>query len=383
MKITHLELVEQDGKTELSAQLDDFHLWFRFPREIQVANSIEPFLACGFLAAIAYDREIAISSEYPISSTLYENLEQLQIIYHSWNYDLNIIPVNCSVVPPETPVPGVASLYSAGVDSMYTLLRHQQSITHMIRLFGFDFIESSGDVGRVIAHDQHFADMMGKQYIPVESNFRIYADSRKLSFPAVYAFGLYAVTLALGFERSYFPSSHASGELFPESSHPLTDPLWSNGKTRIVHDVGLRRSEKMQEIVKHPAALANLHVCWRYPIENCGRCSKCLRTLVTLRLLNERSNIFPELSLEALQKLRIRDESGLTFVADNLILAEEKQDWELYRILKKIICRYQLDEMKPKLDEIFLGGRLRRLHRKLRKPDWLDYVSLVPKERKY
>ncbi len=383
MKIEKLRLIERDGKRELSAEIDSFHLWFRFPLDVAVMESMEPFLASGYLAAIAQGGELSIAREFPISTTLHKNLSELQRIYRCWNYDFRAVTINGTTAPPAEPMPGVATMYSAGVDSMYTLLSHQEEITHMIRIFGYDFLDTPENIERIVETDRAFAVEMGKKYIPIESNFRKFTEVRKQDWVASYAFGLYATTLALGIERCYYPSSHTFTDLFPDSSHPLTDPLWSNGQTQIVHDSAIRRSEKIRHIVKFPRAFEQIHVCWRYPLENCGSCSKCLRTMLTLRILGENSNKFPSISLKEIKKIRANSISDLTFLEDNLLLSEEMQEWNMFRIIKRIIHRYQLSVMASQIDGIFLFGGLRRLYRWKSNPDWLNTITLEPKERKY
>ena len=132
---------------------------------------------------------------------------------------------NCTTTPAANPIPGLATMYSAGFNSMYSLLRHQDSTIHLVRLFGYDFFDTKKDIQEIMECDQGYATDLGKRYIPVETNFREYVLSQKISFSAAYAFGLYAATLALRFKHNIDPSSHTSGELFPESSHPLTDPV--------------------------------------------------------------------------------------------------------------------------------------------------------------
>ena len=227
MHISDLKLTEQDDHVELSAQMDDFRLRLRFPRDVQVMSRIDPFLAGGFLPAIAQGGELTIAPEFPVSSTLREHLDELQIIYRSWNYEFPGVRVTCTTAPPAEPVPGIAALYSGGVDSMYTLLRHQDSTTHMVRLFGFDVDDTPDDIARIIDHDRAFAAKMGKHYVPVETNFRQFCAHRKLHFGSFYACGLYAATLALGFTRCYYPSRpHLRGTvpgMFPSHDRSVVE----------------------------------------------------------------------------------------------------------------------------------------------------------------
>jgi hypothetical protein len=77
----------------------------------------------------------------------------------------------------------------------------------------------------------------------------------------------------LGFRRVYIPSSHSYCELSAWGSHPLTDRLWENECTELLHDgAGSRRIDKLREIADDQRILDRLVVCWRHGNENCGVC---------------------------------------------------------------------------------------------------------------
>ena len=100
--------------------------------------------------------------------------------------------------------------------------------------------------------------------------------------------GLAAVAYALApvHRKVIIASSYASADLHPWGSPPLLDPLWSTESLEIVHDGGETRLEKLRGLAGHPEGLALLRVCWENADENnCGRCEKCLRTMLELRAL--------------------------------------------------------------------------------------------------
>jgi len=45
MKITNIQLVETDENNTLSAQIDDFHLWYKFPKKIMLELKADAFVA--------------------------------------------------------------------------------------------------------------------------------------------------------------------------------------------------------------------------------------------------------------------------------------------------------------------------------------------------
>ncbi|NND61244.1 MAG: hypothetical protein HKN49_13350 [Gammaproteobacteria bacterium] len=384
MLIDRVTLTETDDERELSGYIDGFRLFIRVPRDVKLVASPEPFIATCFLEALSRGGTLQVDSDLGVSPVLQSNLDTLQLIYREWNHDFKKVTLECADAEPRTGIPGVATMYSAGVDSAYTFVRHYQDITHLVRIFGLDFNDHPDETAAIVAADRSYADEHGKTYIPVRTNMRVYVDERNIDYASFWGFPLYAVSLALGIEQFIFPSSYTYSELEPASGHPLTDPLWANEQIQIEHDVCIRRSDKLRGIIDSSHAMERLHVCWREPVDNCGTCSKCVRTAVALRVLGARTDAIPDDNvLEGLRNLNINDESGLTFFVDNLALAEERGDDEVARLLRKEIARYRRSKIIPELDHLFLGGMLRRLHRRLRKPQWLSTIGLTPKQRRY
>jgi hypothetical protein len=68
----------------------------------------------------------------------------------------------------------------------------------------------------------------------------------------------------------------------------LTDPLLGSDRFAICHfGFEASRLQKFRALSRWPTAIENLRVCWMYEHrdENCGRCHKCVITLLTLRCL--------------------------------------------------------------------------------------------------
>src|SRR5690606_31296538 len=69
-------------------------------------------------------------------------------------------------------------------------------------------------------------------------------------------------------------------------THPLLDHLWSSDLTAIRHlGNDAFRAEKVAAIAARPELLDHLWVCHRDPLENCGICPKCSRTMAVLKVL--------------------------------------------------------------------------------------------------
>jgi hypothetical protein len=89
-------------------------------------------------------------------------------------------------------------------------------------------------------------------------------------------------------ERIYIPSSYTYEQLGDCGSHPFLDPLWSSGDLAFVHHgAETGRVAKVERISRSEVARRHLRVCWENVDEayNCGRCEKCIRTSINLRIV--------------------------------------------------------------------------------------------------
>ena len=91
----------------------------------------------------------------------------------------------------------------------------------------------------------------------------------------------------------------------------LVDQLWSTELLEVLEDGGrFTRVERTAKIASDPLVQSSLRVCWENPggAYNCGRCRKCLMTMVTLEALGVRDSVKtfpPELDLEAVASIEI------------------------------------------------------------------------------
>jgi hypothetical protein len=108
----------------------------------------------------------------------------------------------------------------------------------------------------------------------------------------------------------------------------LLDQLWSSAAVMVEHDGAEATSaEKIAAIARDRQALRWLRVCYKNPDQayNCGRCEKCVRTMLPLHALGalEHATTFPnDIDPEAVRRLRFRNRASLTFARDNLKVLE-------------------------------------------------------------
>jgi hypothetical protein len=181
---------------------------------------------------------------------------------------------------------GVGSFFSGGVDSSFTLKEHLSEITHLIYLHNWEGSFEDEDAKVAVANVREVAEHFGKKLIEVRTNAKD-AFSPFVSWHHYHGSLLAAVALLLApkLGRVLIPSSHDLSQLFPWGSHPLLDKRFSTS-VEIVHDrVDVTRLEKVASISTSDVLLQHLRVCWDTRF-NCGRCSKCQRTILALQALD-------------------------------------------------------------------------------------------------
>lgn len=306
---------------------------------------------------------IRLPDEVPVSSQLASNLDGIQRIWTSWNAGLKKVRLEASIYEPTPASDGVGLFYAGGVDSSYSLISHLDEVDVLVIAFGFDFMMSEDETGKSIERNGRFAQRLGKELAPVETNHSRFVFDLGVSRTFVFGATLACIGLLLGLRRCFIGSSHSAANMRPEGSHPVLDYRFSNGVTEIIHDdVSVSRLEKTWAVAMRPDFLDNLRVCWEVPNDNCGACPKCLRTMTALRLRGV-GGPFPP--LDDIRRIRtMAAHTEVEYVVSMLMAAHVNGDREITRELKKGLRRQDWKEALRYFDQAFLGGRLRRLRRR-------------------
>jgi hypothetical protein len=229
-----------------------------------------------------------------VSPTLARRLSDIQSIYVSFDHRLQRIDVEAP--PLATPAAGARGtanglFLSLGVDSFYSLLKNvrdhhadDETVSHLITLHGFDTAQDEWDErfpARLLGNAQRVAEETGKTLLPVATNLR--PVTRSLSrWTLSHGAALASVALALAglLERVLIAATTSYDQLYPWGSHPVLDPLWSTERLTVVHDgCEVGRIDKVRVVAGSQLVLDTLKVC---PYYNCGRCIKCLPTIIDL-----------------------------------------------------------------------------------------------------
>ncbi|MQW77142.1 hypothetical protein GHK92_14775 [Nocardioides sp. dk4132] len=126
----------------------------------------------------------------------------------------------------------------------------------------------------------------------------------------------------------------------------MLDHRWSTRRLQVVYDGGeCSRVKKTQMIARDPLVQKYLRVCYKQFDElNCGRCSKCIRTMATLQVLGELQNFstFPErVDLAAARNFQLQGKNDASRIRDVYQLARQyPAHAELAGALAEMLDRY-------------------------------------------
>ncbi len=348
MKLTAVDLERDAGHSRLVAHVErdrgrsPIELFFEYPRESShlLAESADVFVPALLVPCMLESEALEIVPV--ISARLYSAIDTIQNILAQWWHELRRVEVMATATepPPYTAPRTSASFFSGGVDSFYTCLKHvgkphadeSTRLTHLVRMEGVEKpLEQSVD-----AHELH--DELRRVAEHYELDVVLGRTNIRSIFPLSWGHyyhgaGLSAIghSLAAGFRRIFIPSTYTFRHLFPWGSHPLLDPLWSTEQTEIMHDgCEVTRFEKTALIAKDSFALEHLRVCIHNAAGpgNCGRCKKCIRTMITLEALGalRRAKSFPSsLPDDFDQLVPLGEDHDRAFVEEIVSFLEERE----------------------------------------------------------
>jgi len=260
-----------------------------------VADTADAFVPALLLPAMAAGEALEIVPR--VSPLLLQRLRHLQAIFSSWFPRYRTVAV-CAAprASSAAPAPGVGAFFSGGVDSFYTLRAHlgcdapeRPAITHLVFFHGLETSLAARRGGEASeARARAVARETGLAFVAGETDLRTHFP---LPWGEYCGAGLASAAHALsaGLGHVLVPSTDSYGDAIHWGSHPLVDDLWSSECTTVACDGAEHtRAGKLERFVAFdPLARRHLRVC----VDNaggdfnCGRCHKCVRTMVALRAL--------------------------------------------------------------------------------------------------
>lgn len=334
---------------------------------ISVGKDVVFFAASGAPIALNGEAEASVGAllamklgtsmvlDRPVSSTYCKGLQLIGAIFHQW-FGFAPTPGLSAPLPMHAnaqPGTRVGSFFSGGADSFFTLLQHEEEITDLILVIGMDIPLSDCRQAAVTeAAAREVATAFGKNLVVVHTNLRAGIERASLDW-GTQAHGSAMATvghlLATEFRKIYVASSHTYQGLFPWGSHPVVDHHWSSDRLQFKHDgCEATRVQKIKLIADTPVALSALRVCWMSSggIYNCGVCSKCVRTMISLEAVGalKRATSFPtKLSPRVVARLKLHKPNDMLFAAENIAaLQESGASPEILKALQTALKRSQL-----------------------------------------
>jgi hypothetical protein len=321
------------------------------------ATGADPVLAACLLPAMASGGG-RLTLPGPVSPRLLRTQREYQAVQRAWSREwefqetpLEEVEVIAPTRPPEPPSEPdrVAAFFSAGVDSWSTLLDNPE-ITDLIFVGGIDLLPGLANHAKVApeveARVREVAGELGLALHTVETDLRALSDPLvrwEAYFPS--ACITVAHFLAPRFGRVLLASGLDHEVDDPVATARLVDHLWSSERLEVADDGGrYSRVEKTRRIVAHPLVQRSLRVCWenRDGAYNCGRCRKCLMTMITLEALGALRKVetFPsELDLTDVATIRTEQVVVLSLWEDVLDLVREEGRADLAPAVETVVDR--------------------------------------------
>ena len=255
-------------------------------------------LAATLLPAMRNGEDLVVDG--PVGARLLGGAATVQSVLTTWDRALRLRDPwyrRVAVQAPDDAAPtrptdgrGTAAFFTGGVDSFHTVATHRDHLAALIYVHGFDVaLDDHALRSEVSARLQAAATDLGLPLLEVETDLQAFGDRTGVGWPDYHGAALATIALLLAprFSRVLVPATHTYAHLEGLGSHPLLDPSWSTEDVEIVHDgADATRVDKVRTIAELPAARDHLRVCWenRGGAYNCGRCEKCVRTGVAIRI---------------------------------------------------------------------------------------------------
>jgi hypothetical protein len=298
-------------------------VWFTV-RNADAAPSGNAALAIALAPAMRAARSLVLADS--LSPRLFASQTAIQELFQNWDNQFNAVPITAPVGEPhQLSTGGTGLFFTGGVDSFFSLLKHREEITHLIFVRGFDIKRDKQDVeGSVLPAIRAVAAQMKKTLVEVSTNIREFSDSIVDWALDYHGSALAAVALLLAptLKKVYIAASHSESDTFRWGSHLCLDPLYSTEAVSLIHDgANATRIEKVAAIAENRLVQQTLRVCNKAHAYNCGRCEKCLRTMINLRVagaLEKFVTFDRDLRLNEVRLIHVRDENKASFVSENL-----------------------------------------------------------------
>ncbi len=344
------------GELSFTARVGDVEqdVWMRTKSD--VSPGAEAALCACLLPAMRFGGTLELPAA--LSPRLLRNQLEFQAVQEAWSrgwefedFRLSEVEVRAAAAEAAAPRPNgrVAAFFSGGVDS-WSVVLDEPDLTDLVFVRGIDLIPRIPG-GMEVANEveerlRGAAEDLGLAFHLVETNLRELSDQIA---PWETYFGCAAVSVALFlaplFERVLIAGDSDYEVQVDSGANRMVDQLWSTEDLEIVEAGGrYSRVERLARICNHPTVQTTLRTCWENPdgIYNCGRCRKCLLTMVTLEALGarERVSTYPaELDLDAVAELTVERPVSLCLWEDVLDATRAANRPDLEHAVEQVVAK--------------------------------------------
>jgi hypothetical protein len=302
------ETLRISARIELKANDKSFpeYLWFEVPasNQIYLSEYSNAFLTSLLMLSMYLEEPLEVRGL--VSPHLAYGLLEWQSIFHSWYPDqfkqVDVKYERLEAMGMESSLGRVASAFSGGLDSLYTLWCNLPAsqpnpairLSHAIFVHGFDIRLHQGDKYRLLfEHYREKLDQVGVELLSVRTNIYLFSQFR-IKWELMHGGPL--IGAALLFDKllgKFLVNASASyNNVKPTrfGTSPLSDHWLSTETLEIFHfGSGEERIGKMITIQDWPLAWNVLRVCTNpqdaQGVDNCGHCTRCLLNKTRLELL--------------------------------------------------------------------------------------------------
>jgi len=325
MKVHNFKTTSNNGRKRVSAEIvwetadrPREEIYFEVDEQFSDDLSCNPnafFLATVFPALYYGEERFAIEGE--ICPVLYQGVKDVLGLYYHWyyqerQYHMELELATQSAATDQDIDKNAAFFLSGGIDSYATFVNnrliygteHPEYIKDGIVAFGFEQ-DDPVKFEYVLSMLNEVANRFKVNLIPVYTN--IYLKYREEDALNNFYFWIWeyqgaalasiAHILSNRINTISIASSLDVPNLTPYGSHPLVDPNFNSHNLRVHHDGTIySRLEKVKMVTDYLSLPFNLRVCnyfSRYEpgALNCGRCEKCMRTMLELLALDKLKDI--------------------------------------------------------------------------------------------
>jgi len=342
--VANIRAANEGLVSRVGADVDGEVLWFESP-DAPLRPQAEAFGCAALPVAIQHRANLVVDA--PLDAVWLTNVRALQETWRQWwRVRPARIRPRAEERRPFAKARGVGLCFSGGVDSFYSLLRSGFAFDHLVYVQGYDV--PLADAARAAAAEQSLREVaaaIGARAVVIRTNLREHPTFRGADWDRTHGGALAAVghLLADRLGSLVLSSSYPYYHDTPWGSHWKIDPLWSSAQQEIVHyGAWLWRKEKLELIAGEDLVRRHLRVCWasHESRANCGRCEKCLRTMLVLALSGQLEH-FPafEGAADLAERIRALPPLSPTYFPNYEEFLRESRDPQVAEALRGLLAR--------------------------------------------